>query len=222
MNLNRLESLIGNKINTIKNLKILIIGLGGVGGYTLESLLRSGVENFTLIDYDIIQSSNINRQIICTSKNIEKYKVDEYYNRALEINPNCKIEIIKEKANLNMLQKEITNYDFIVDACDDVKFKIELIEYCTKNKLPLISCMGTAKKLDATKLEITTIDKTYNDPLAKKIRNELKKRKITSKIKVISSTENVVNKNEVLGSTSYVPAVAGLLITNEIFNNILK
>lgn len=220
MNLERLENLIGEKINIIKNLNIIIIGLGGVGGYTLESLVRSGVENITIVDGDKIESSNINRQIISNKNNIGNYKTEEWKKRINNINEKMNLTIINKFITLEDIKDKLNKYDFIIDACDDVKLKIDLIKYAKINKLNIISSMGTANKMDATKLKITTLDKTTNDPLAKKIRNELKKRKINLKIKVISSDEQTIKNGTKLGTNSYVPAVAGLLITNEIFNQI--
>lgn len=220
MDLCRLEVLIGEKVNDLKNLNILIIGLGGVGGYTLESLVRSGVENITIADYDTIESSNINRQLICLSDNIGNKKTTEWKKRALKINNNCNINIIDKCVKISDV-KSFGNFDYIIDTCDDTNLKVELIIYANENKINLISCMGTAKKIDATKLKITKLEKTKNDPLAKKIRSELRKRKASLKCTVVSSEEQPL-KNADLGTTSYVPAVAGLLITNQIFNDILK
>lgn len=221
MNLERLENLIGEKINIIKNLNIIIIGLGGVGGYTLESLVRSGVKNITIVDGDKIESSNINRQIISNKNNIGNYKTEEWKKRINNINEKMNLTIINKFITLEDIKDKLNKYDFIIDACDDVKLKIDLIKYAKINKLNIISSMGTANKMDATKLKITTLDKTTNDPLAKKIRNELKKRKINLKIKVISSEEQTIKNGIKLGTNSYVPAVAGLLITNEVFNQTL-
>lgn len=222
MNLDRLISLIGKeKVEKIKNLNILIIGIGGVGGYTLESLVRSGVENITIIDNDVIDSTNLNRQIITTTKNIGKYKVDEAIKRSKEINPNINIIGIKEyltKENISLIYDN--KYDYIIDACDTTDTKIELIKECTKNNIKLISSMGTAKKTDASKLQITTLDKTSYDKLAKKIRKELTSKEMKQTI-VVSSIEECKDIN-VLGSTSYLPGIAGLLITNYIINDIIK
>lgn len=220
MDLCRLKALIGDKVNDLKKLNILIIGLGGVGGYTLESLVRSGVENITIGDYDIIESSNINRQLICLEENIGKKKTNEWKKRVLKINKKCNVNIIDKYVKIEDVKK-LGNFDYIIDACDDIELKVELIMYANKNKIKLISCMGTAKKTDATKLKITKLEKTKNDPLAKKIRSELRKRRASLNVTVVSS-EEVTQKGIVLGTTSYVPAVAGLLITNQIFNDILK
>lgn len=222
MNLVRLESLVGTEnIEKIRKTKVLILGLGGVGGYTVESLVRCGVENITLVDGDTIKPSNINRQIIATLKNNNKYKTKEWKKRIKIINKDAKVNIINThitEENMEILFSD--KYDYIVDACDTSKVKVKLIEECYNKKIKLISSMGTANKLDATKLIITTLDKTETDPLAKKIRKELsKKKEIMKNVIVVTSTEKAIN-NTMLGSTAFVPAVAGLYITNYIINDI--
>jgi len=224
MNLNRLESLIGNNnLSKIRNLKILILGLGGVGGYALESLSRCGVNNFTLVDGDIIKPSNINRQIISTRYNYNKLKTKQWKKRIKKINKDVNITLINkmiEENNLNLLFSK--KYDYIIDACDTTKVKVLLIKECIKSNIKLISSMGTANKLDASKIKITTLDKTEYDPLAKKIRKEFSKNKNDmKKIIVVTSTEQS-KINNILGSISYVPAVAGLLITNYIINDVIN
>ena len=222
MNLERFEALIGKEnLNKIKKLNILLIGIGGVGGYALETLVRSGIENITIIDYDKIDSSNLNRQIITNTNNIGKLKITEAFNRYKDINPYLKLKVFPvflDKDNIHEI--DIKPYDYIIDACDSINTKELLINEALKNNIKIISSMGTAKKMDATKLSITTLDKTSYDPLAKILRNRIDK-KYQRKIKVISSNEEP-KKIEVLGSNSYVPATAGLLITNYIINDTLK
>jgi len=224
MNLSRLETLIGSdNIAKLKSLKVLVLGLGGVGGYVVESLVRCGVERITLVDGDTIKPSNINRQIIVTSKNINKYKTKEWKKRIKLINKDAIVNIINTMINEDNMEVLFSdNYDYIIDACDTSKVKVKLIRECAKRNIKLISSMGTAKKMDATKLIITTLDKTNTDPLAKKIRSELKNEKdLMSNVVVITSTEKAANTIE-LGSTAFVPAVAGLYITNYIVNDVVK
>lgn len=220
MNLIRLEALIGKaNIEKIKNLNVLIIGLGGVGGYTVESLVRSGIEKITLVDGDIIESSNLNRQIISTNNNIHKYKTKEFNKRIKRINKECKVTLINTvitRNNLDLLFMQ--NYDYIIDACDTSIVKTLLIKECFNRKIKLISCMGTAKRLDATKLEITTLDKVKGDPLAKKIKHELTEEEM-KKVVVVHSIEMPI-KSDMLGSSAVVPAVAGLYITSYVLNDI--
>lgn len=222
MDLSRLSLLIGKiNINKIKKLNILVLGLGGVGGYTVESLIRCGVEKITLVDGDLIKPSNLNRQIISNSKNINKYKTREFKKRIKLINKDAKVSIINTFITEdNMYLLFMDEYDYIVDACDTLKVKILLIKECLKRKVNLISSMGTANKLNGGALNITTLNKTTYDPLAKKIRKEFSERD-QKKIKVVSSTETIKNK-EGLGSIVYVPAISGLLITNHIINETLK
>lgn len=220
MNLERLESLVGlDVLERIKNLNILIVGIGGVGGYTLESLVRCGVENITIIDYDKVDSSNLNRQIISNLNNIGQLKVDVARKRYTNINDKLNLKtmsIFLDKDNINSIN--ICQFDYVVDACDSVLTKALLMGVCVNKNIKIISSMGTAKKMDATKLSITTLDKTNYDKLAKKLRSVVPKN-IQRKIKVVSSTEQVKDIN-VLGSNSFVPATSGLLITNYIINDV--
>ena len=222
MNLNRLELLIGKEnLEKIKNLKILIVGLGGVGGYTFETLVRSGIENITIVDFDKVDETNLNRQILTNSSNIGKYKTDVALERALLINKNIKItklNIFLNKDNIDEL--DISQYDYIVDACDSLDTKELLINYSYKYKVKLISSMGTAKKMNATKLEVTTLNKTSYDAIAKLLRKRIDK-KIQNKVVVVSSTEKPKDI-KALGSNSYVPAMSGILMTSYIINDALK
>ena len=222
MNLDRLESLIGKEnLNKLQNIKIAIVGIGGVGGYVLEGLVRSGVMNITLIDGDKIDPTNLNRQIISTSNNIGELKVNEAAKRVIQINPNVivnKISIFLTKENI---QEIIDNdFDYVIDACDDVDVKIELIKFCYKNDIKIISSMGTAKKLDGTKFKIDTLNNTKYCPLARKIRKSLSLDE--QKYTTVVYSEEVQKDINVLGSISYVPAIAGLLICNAIINDIIK
>ena len=219
----RIISLIGiDKFNELQSKKILIVGCGGVGGYTLETLVRSGIKNIDIVEFDKIDETNLNRQIITNYENIGNSKSEEAKKRALSINPNVNIniyEIFLDENNINEILSN--NYDYIIDACDTVNTKIELIKNSINKNIKLISCMGTAKKLDPTKLEITTLDKTNYDPLAKVLRKKLKELKINKKINVVSSTEQVMDcKN--LGSFMMVPATAGILCAKYVICDIIN
>ena len=222
MNLDRLESLIGKEnLNKLQNIKIAIVGIGGVGGYVLEGLVRSGVMNITLIDGDKIDPTNLNRQIISTSNNIGELKVNEAAKRVLQINPNVivnKFSIFLTKENIQDIIGD--DFDYVIDACDDVDVKNELIKFCYKNNIKIISSMGTAKKLDGTKFKIDTLNNTKYCPLAKKIRKSLSLEE--QKYTTVVYSEEVKKDINVLGSISYVPAIAGLLICNAIINDIIK
>jgi len=207
----------------IENKKILLVGIGGVGGYVLESLVRSGFKNISIVDGDVISISNLNRQIIAKTINIDKPKTTEAKKRCLEINPNANIKEISEFLTLDNFSDYINEeYDYIVDACDDIRIKIELISYAKSNNIKIITSLGTGKKLNPLKLEITTLDKTFNDPLAKKLRNELRKRNIDLKIPVAFSSEDAIDTGNTIGSAIFVPASAGILIASYIFNEVIK
>ena len=221
MNLSRLESLVGEEnIEKIKKLNVLILGLGGVGGYVVESLVRCGVSNITLVDGDTIKPSNINRQIIATHWNNNRYKTKEWKKRIKRINPSASVNIINTHINEdNMEVLFSSNYDYIIDCCDTSKVKIKLVKECHDKNIKLVSSMGMANKVDATRIKITTLDKTETDPLAKKIRGEIKDKEIMKDVTVVYSDEKPIN-NALLGSTAFVPAVAGLFITNHIINEV--
>lgn len=221
--LERLIALIGeDKLKEIKEKKILLIGVGGVGSYALEALIRNGFSKITIVDYDKIDISNLNRQIITNSKNIGEYKVNEAKKRALLINPDAEIEIFNQRLDKENLLAILDNdFDYIIDACDTLEVKFALIENSLHYKYKLISSMGTAKKFDPTKLEITTLDKTFNDPIARILRSKVKHAHINKKVHVVSSTE-VPKEMDVLGTANLVPSVAGLLCVSYIFNDIIK
>ena len=223
MNLERLELQIGKE--SVKNIKIktiLIIGLGGVGGYALESLVRSGIENVIIVDNDIIEETNLNRQLIALNSNIGKYKTDEFEKRINDINKNVNVikinEFITDK-NIDILfQKHI---DYIIDACDTISTKKQLIRECIKRNIKIISCMGMGRKIDPTKIEITDIRKTAYDPIAKVIRKMVKDEKIKEKIMVVSSTEQPLKSTEYISSNSFVPAIAGLMCASYVIRDII-
>lgn len=219
----RTISLVGEtNFNKIQEKTVLIVGLGGVGGYATESLVRSGIKNLILIDHDKIDITNINRQIISTSNNIGNNKVDEFKKRILEINPKC--NIITHKLFLDNSSKDILNnykIDYIIDCCDSIEAKKILIDYSLKKNIKLISSMGTANKLDATKLEIIDIRKTSYDPLAKILRKYVNDLKTNKKIMVISSTE-MPQKKDKLTTMIFVPATAGLLCSQYVITDIIN
>ena len=221
----RLEKLIGKeKINILKNTSVLILGVGGVGGYVVESLARSGIGTLILVDFDIIDITNINRQIIALDSTIGLKKVDVLEKRIKNINENCqviKVDKFIDKNNINELFKY--KFDYLVDACDSVPTKEQVIIECLKRNINFISSMGTGNKFDPSKLEICDIRKTYNDPLAKIIRKFVKDSKINKKVTVLSSTELPVKLHDKTpGSTSFVPPSAGLLIASYIVRKIIE
>lgn len=219
----RVISLIGNdKFVNLQNTKVLIVGCGGVGGYAFETLVRSGIGNIDLIDFDDIDVSNLNRQVITSQSNIGLSKVEQAKKRALLINPNLNINTYKMFLDDSNIDKILNNnYDYIIDACDSVNTKIELMKKSVTGKFKLISSMGTAKKMNPTKLSITTLDKTNYDPLAKVLRKKIKDLKINKKMYVVSSDEAAI-KCDVLGSFMMVPASAGILCAKFVIDDVLK
>lgn len=226
----RSESLLGKEnIKKLNNMKVAIFGIGGVGSYVVEGLVRGGIQNFILVDHDKIDITNLNRQLHTNQNNIGKYKVDEMKKRILEINPKAQVETYKIFYMPENTEIKLDNsVDYIVDAIDTVAAKIELITKATKLNIPIISSMGTGNKLDPTKFEVTDINKTSVCPLAKVIRKELKKRNI-NKLKVVYSKEeplkNIeenVEKSKSPGSVSFVPSVAGLIIAGEVIKDLIK
>ncbi len=220
----RLEKLIGEDIQKVKNLTVVVLGLGGVGSYAVESLVRSGVGHLILVDHDVVDVTNLNRQLMTYQKNIGISKTQVWKERICEINPSCKVDVIDEfitKDNIDSLFYQ--PIDYVVDACDTLETKKELIKYCLKHQIKFISSMGTAQKLDPTKLAITTLDKTSYDPLAKKLRKLLKEEHISGKVMVVSSTETPRPFTGVtLGSCAFVPSVAGLLCTSYVVRDCLE
>lgn len=219
----RIEILIGDKINLIKNKTVLIIGLGGVGGYALEALVRSGIGKVIIVDNDKVDVSNLNRQVISLNSNIGIKKVDAFYNRIKDINPECEVIKIDKYIvpdNIDLLFSE--HIDYIIDACDTIITKKEIIRKCLEKNVKFISCMGTGKKLDPTKLKVVDVRKTSYDPVAKIIRSMVKKEHIKGKIPVICSDEKVINKeSKVIGSMMFVPATAGILCANYVIKDII-
>ena len=217
----RLITLIGeDNVNKLKKANVLIVGLGGVGGYALETLVRSGIYNLTIVDGDIVELSNLNRQIISKRDVIGRPKALVAQARTLEINPDVNLKVINEfisEDNFSLLN--IDSFDYVIDACDDLNLKILLIKNADKYKL--ISSMGTANKMDMTRFKITTVDKTSYDPLAKIIRKKIKEEKIRTKFKVVSSDEKVMKNGAKLGTIAYMPAVSGLLCASYVINDII-
>ncbi len=222
MEFERVELLIGDKINILKNKTILVLGLGGVGGYVTESLARCGIGNLILVDYDKVDITNINRQIIATHSNIGKLKTECFKERIADINKECNVTILNmfygEENRDSLFNQKI---DYVIDCCDSLNSKVILIEECFKRNIPVISCMGTGNKLHPQKFLITKLKKTEYDPLAKKLRYLLKDNKEALEIPVLYSTELPVKGLNKIGSISYVPSAACLLITSYVINSYL-
>ncbi len=224
MKFTRLENLIGSfSLEKLKKSTIVVIGLGGVGGYVVEALARSGIGNLILVDYDKVDITNFNRQIIAVNNNIGKYKVDCFKERTVGINEYCNVITYNLRIdNDNIKDIFNTKIDFVVDAVDDVRAKISIINYCLEHNIDFISSMGTGNRLDPNKLTITKLDKTYNDPLARVMRGKFDK-SIQKKITVCTSTELPlkVKDKSVIGSNAFVPSSAGLLIASYIIKKLI-
>lgn len=227
----RFELLVGKDCICQLNQKhVIVFGVGGVGGYVVEALVRSGIGHITIVDNDTVSLSNLNRQIIATQDTIGKKKVEVMKERILSIYPDCDVQTLEmfylpENAD----DIDLTQYDYVVDAIDTITSKIELAMRCDQ-KVPLISSMGTGNKMNPAMLEVSDIYKTSVCPLAKVMRRELKKRGIQH-LKVVYSKEEPLkpqvsneqtNKRVVPGSTSFVPSSAGLLIASEVIKDLLK
>lgn len=244
----RTQLLLGEMgMNKLSNARVAIFGIGGVGGYAVEALVRSGVGEFDLIDDDKVCLTNLNRQLIATRKTVGQYKVDVMKERILEINPNAIVHTYKSFfLPDNASEFPFADYSYIVDAIDTVTAKIELVLQAQKLEIPIISCMGAGNKLDPTKFQVTDIYKTQMCPLAKVMRRELKKRRV-KKLKVVYSTEKPIrpeedmsiscrtqcicppgaerkctDRRDIPGSVSFVPSVAGLILAGEVIKDIIR
>ena len=242
----RTQLLLGKEgMDALAGAKVAIFGIGGVGGYVVEALARSGVGSFVIVDDDKVCLTNINRQIIATRKTIGKYKVEVMRDRILEINPDAKVEMrqcfyLPENAQ----EFDFSEYSYVVDAVDTVTAKIEIIMRAQAAGVPVISCMGAGNKLDPTQFHVADIYKTTMCPLAKVMRHELKKRGV-KKLKVVYSTEKPVRpledmsvscrshcvcppgtahkcteRRDIPGSVAFVPPVAGLILAGEVIKDL--
>lgn len=218
-------------MNKLASSRVAIFGVGGVGGYALEALVRSGVGEIDIIDNDTVSITNINRQIIATVDTVGQSKVQVAKKRALSINPDVKINCY-DTFYLPETKDEFdfSKYDYVIDAIDTVSGKISLVLQANESKTPIISSMGAGNKLDPTAFEVTDIYKTQVCPLAKVMRYELKKRGI-KKLKVVYSkeipikplvSEEITSKRVTPGSVSFVPSVVGLIIAGEVIKDLIK
>lgn len=220
----RLIKIIGeDNLNRLKKSKVLIVGIGGVGGSAFEMLVRSSIGTIGIVDYDTFEETNLNRQILSLYSNIGEYKVEFAKKRAADINNNCNIITYNKLVNKDFLDNLNDNYDYIIDACDDINAKVLLVKYAIKNNIKIITSCGTGNRIDPSKLVITNIWKTENDPLAKKFRYELRKNDIKYKLPVVASKEvPIIKSGDYVGSVSLVPNSAGILLASYVINDILK
>ena len=219
----RTAMLIGEEgVNILSQKRIAVFGVGGVGGYTVEALARSGVGTLDLIDNDTVNLTNINRQIIALHSTLDKFKVDAARDRVLDINPNAKVNVFKTFYTPET-EFDFSQYDYIVDAIDTVSSKIELVMQTQKANIPIISSMGAGNKLSPEKFEVADIYKTSVCPLAKVMRQELKKRGV-KKLKVVYSQEPPIKHEgqRLPASIAFVPSVVGLIIAGEVIKDLIK
>lgn len=229
----RTELIIGQDgIEKLARSRVAVFGIGGVGGYVVEALVRSGIGSLDLIDNDKVALSNINRQIIATHKTIGKYKVDAAEERAKEINPGVNVNVYKTFFMPETSGEfDFTKYNYVVDAIDTVSGKLELIKQSKKANVPIICSMGAGNKMHPELFEIADISKTSVCPLAKVIRQELKKRKIKNvkvvyskeiPIKPAKSEEKIEGKKQIPGSNAFVPSAVGLIIAGEVIRDLIS
>lgn len=224
---NRTEIVIGkNNMEKLKSKRILICGIGGVGSCVLEAIARVGVLNITIVDKDVIDITNINRQIIATNSTVGNDKVDVARARVLDINKEANVIAIKDNITQSNISDIINgkDIDYVVDAVDNIEAKLAIISECQKNNIMCISCMGMGNKLNPLDIRVTDIYSTNTCPLAKIMRKKLKEIGVKSQ-KVVFSTEIPIEKKvetKTLGSVSFVPSVAGLVIASEVVKDLLK
>lgn len=234
--LDRIKLLIGKeKLNTIDNATVVIFGCGGVGAMCAESLVRHGVGHMILVDFDVVSITNINRQIHATTKTIGEKKIVALSNRLHDINPSCFIETKDVFVDASNVESILNNdVDVIVDAIDTVTSKLLIIEHAQKYNIPLISCMGMGNRMDPTQVSIMQLRRTFNDPLAKVMRYECRKRNLNDKMLVVSSTEIPIKQNTVVqestilkqskppASGSFVPLAAGLACGHQVIKYLIE
>lgn len=218
----RLELLIGDKLSKLNNAKVILFGVGGVGGYVAETLVRSGIGALTIVDYDIVDISNKNRQIIALDSTIGKNKVDVMKSRLEDINKNCDVtayncKLLKE----NVDSFHLEDYDYIIDAIDMVTSKIALIKYASDKNIPIISAMGAGNRIGIPDVKIADIYSTSNDGLAKVLRRELRKLGISKHI-VVYTTNKSNPCGDTIGSIAYFPAMVGCMLSAYVIDELLK
>ena len=229
----REKALIGEEaFLKVNSAHVMVLGLGGVGSWAAEALVRSGIGEITLVDHDKVSESNINRQLCATHSTVDSYKAEALSFRLHDINPECKIHTVNKRYTPDAREEFFSiKYDYIIDAIDIVTCKLDLIETAIKRGIPIISAMGTGDKLDATKLTVCDISKTYNCPLAKVVRKELRLRGINHHKVVFSPEEKTLAKQEetppegrrhIPGSVVWVPATAGMILAGEVIMDIAK
>ncbi|OUP61467.1 hypothetical protein B5F14_02435 [Faecalitalea cylindroides] len=226
MNNERSALLLGNEaLEILKNKTVLVVGIGGVGSFCVEALARTGIGHLILVDKDKVESSNINRQLLATTETINQVKVIVMKKRIQTLNPECRVDMYDCFYDCSMDEKIFSQkIDFVIDCIDSIKSKQDLAMACIQRDIPFLSSMGTARRLDPSKLEIMELEKTSYDPIAKRMRNWKRKNKIRNKIWVVCSTEppRPVEAGKPLPSMIFVPASAGLLLASECVKKLIN
>jgi len=217
------ELLIGNNgVSKLKNANIIIFGIGGVGGYTCEMLVRAGIGNLTIVDFDKVDITNINRQIIALNSNVGEYKVSAMQKRILDINSAINLNIVNARVCAeNVKELLASKYDYVIDAIDSVTDKINLIVTAKELGLNIISAMGAGNRIQIPQFEVCDLYKTYNDGLAKVLRKKLKEKGINKHL-VVFSKNQATPCGEQIGSISYYPAMCGCVLAGYVINELLN
>lgn len=218
----RVINLIGpDNFDILSKKKILLVGVGGVGGFVFEALIRSGIKNITVYDGDTVEITNLNRQLVANLDTIGKYKSDIAVSKAKKINEDINVSGYNKFLNASNINDLDKDYDYIIDACDSINTKLELIRFAEDKNIKIISSMGVGNRLDASRLIVTRLNKTSNDPLAKKLRKLVKDNNLNMNTLVLCSKEVPIKKGKV-DSLITLPGVAGLLIANYVINDLIN
>ncbi len=219
----RTKALIGEQgILKLCNSHVCVVGIGGVGGYVCLMLVRAGVENLTLVDFDKVDETNINRQVVANVETVGRLKTEVMREMILKINPNCNIEIVSERFD-NLLAEKLfkTNFDYVVDAIDSVQDKVDLIDYCVTHDIKIVSAMGAGNRKNIPNFQVLDIYKTSNDGLAKIMRKRLRERNV-AKLDVVTSVEKAEKIEEkFVASISYYPAMCGCVLSAFVINKLI-
>lgn len=211
-----------NGADRLENSHVCVIGIGGVGGYVCMMLARAGVGNLTLVDFDKVDETNINRQVVANVKTVGKLKTEVMKDMISEINPNCNVTVVSERFNKKLAEDLFKErFDYVVDAIDSVNDKVDLIEFCKNNDINIVSAMGAGNRKNIPEFKVIDIYKTYNDGLAKVMRKKLRERQIIS-LDVVTCIEKAEKIEEnVVGSISYYPAMCGCVLAAFVINKLI-
>ena len=212
-----------DNLKKLKNAHITIVGLGGVGGYVALMLVRAGIEKFTLIDFDKVDETNINRQVVANTKTVGKFKTDVISSMIKDINPSCTLNIRTERLCKDNIETLIPNCDYVVDCIDSVSDKVELCHFAYQNNIRIISAMGAGNRIDIPKFRVCDIYKTENDGLAKIMRKKLREKGV-KKLTVVAPESLPIKKNRenIIGSISYYPAMCGCVLAAKVINDLIE